>query len=82
MEPRKKTIAITSLEVNGKIIKDQKNIAQAQNIFYQNLYSKTLNSSDTSYKESLNNFLINNKTKKLTNAGKIPANNPSLRKKY
>ncbi len=56
-EPRKKIYCnklITSLEVNGKIIKDEK-------IFYQNLYSETLNSSDTSYKESLNNNLINNK---------------------
>ncbi len=39
-------------------------------IFYQNIYSETLNSFDTSYKESLNNFLINNKTRKLTNAEK------------
>ncbi len=61
---------MTSLEVDGKIIKDKKSIAQAQKIFYQNLYSETLNSSDTSYKESLNNFLINNKRKKLTNAEK------------
>ncbi len=72
---------ITSLEVDGTLIKDQKNIAQAQNI-YQNLYSETVNSSDTSYKESLNNVLINNKTRKLTNAEKIPANNLSHRKKY
>ncbi len=66
-EPWKKNYCnklITSLEVDGKIIKDEKNIAQAQNIFYQNLYSEKLNSSDTSYKESLNNFLINNKQRK------------------
>ncbi len=61
---------ITILEVDGKIIKDQLNIAKAQKNFYQNLYSEKLNSSEKSYKDSLNNFFINNKTKKLTNMGR------------
>ncbi len=56
---------ITSLEVDGKIIKDQLNIAKAQTNFYQNLYSEKLNSSDKSYNDSLNNFFINNKIKNL-----------------
>ncbi len=58
---------ITSLEVDGKIIKDQHNISKAQTNIYQNIYSEKLYSSDKSYKDSLNNFFINNKTKILTN---------------
>ena len=71
---------ITSLEVDGNIIKDQKNIAQAQKNFYQNLYSEKLNSSDASYNESLNNFLKNNKTRKLTNAEKDSCEQPITEK--
>ncbi len=39
-----------------------------------------MNSSDTSYKESINNFLINNKTKKLTNAEKDSCKQPITEK--
>ncbi len=61
---------ISSLEVDGKLIKDQNNIAKAENDFFQKLYSEKLNWNDDSYKESLNDFLINNNTKKLTNQEK------------
>ncbi len=39
-----------------------------------------MNSSDTSYQESVNNFLINNKTKKLTNAEKDSCKQPITEK--
>ncbi len=59
---------ISSLEVDGKLIKDQNNIAKAEN--YSSKNSEKLNSNDDSYNESLNDFLINNNTKKLTNQEK------------
>ncbi len=60
-------ITISSHEVDGKLIKDQNNKAKAEKDFFQKLYSEKLNSTEDSYKESLNDFLINNNTKKLTN---------------
>ncbi len=61
---------ITNLEVDGKIIKEQRNIAEAQTNFFHNLYSEKLNISHETYKNSLNDFLINNKISKLSNAKK------------
>ncbi len=55
---------ISQLNVNGKVIKDQKNIANAQKNFYQNLYSEKLNSNDISYKDSLDNFINTNPMKR------------------
>ncbi len=52
--------------MNCKIIKDQKNIANAQKNFYQNLYSEKLNSNDNSYKDSLDNFINKNPIKRLS----------------
>ncbi len=48
---------ISLLNVNVKVIKDQKIIANAQKNFYQNLYSEKLNSNDISYKDSMDNFI-------------------------
>ncbi len=61
---------IKKVEVDGKLIKDQNNIDKAEKDFFQKLYSEKVNSNDDSYKESLNDFLINNNTKKLTNQEK------------
>ncbi len=52
--------------MNGKVIKDRKNIANAQKNFYQNLYSEKLNSNDISYKDSLDNFINKNPMKRLS----------------
>ncbi len=52
--------------MNGKVIKDQKNIANAQKNFYQNLYSEKLNYNDISYKDSLDNFINKNPMKRLS----------------
>ncbi len=43
--------------MNDKVIKDQKNIANAQKNFYQNLNSEKFNSNDISYKDSLDTFI-------------------------
>ncbi len=47
---------MSQLNVDGKVINDQKNIASAQKNLYENLYSKNLNSNNINYKDSLNNF--------------------------
>ncbi len=47
---------ITNLEVDGKLIKEQQNIAEAQKHFFQNLYSEKLNRSNENYKNSLKDF--------------------------
>ncbi len=57
---------ISQLNVNGKVIKDQKNIYNAQKNIYQNLYSEILNSNDISYKDSLDNFINKNPMKRLS----------------
>ncbi len=59
---------ISSLELDGKLIKDQNNIAKAQKDLFQKLYSEKLNSNDDTY----NDFLLNYNTKKLTNQEKKP----------
>ncbi len=51
---------ISQLNVDGKMIKDKIIIANAPEIFYQNLYSNKLNNTDEKYVESLNNFIQNN----------------------
>ncbi len=58
---------ISTLEVNGKFIKDPTNIAKAQTDFYQNLYSEKLNLQNDNYHNSLNEFLNNNEIPKLNN---------------
>ncbi len=45
-------------------------------IFFQNLFSEKLNSLNTTYKDSLNDFLINNQIKKLTNLQKESCEKP------
>ncbi len=57
---------ISQLNVDGKIIKDKINIANAPKNFYQNLYSEKLNTKDKKYVESLNNFIQNNPMKSLS----------------
>ncbi len=61
---------ITSLEVDGKLIKEQQNIAEAQKHFFQNHYSEKLNPSNENYKNSPNDCLINNNIHKLSNSEK------------
>ncbi len=61
---------ITNLEVDSKIIKEQRNVAEAQANFFHNLYSEKLNISNETYKNSLNDFLINKKRSKLSNSEK------------
>ncbi len=43
--------------MDGKVIKDQKNITNAQKNFYINLYSEQLKSHDLNYIDLLNNFV-------------------------
>ncbi len=57
---------ITQLEVNGKILKEQTNIANAQHIFYKEQYSQQINDKNPEYDKSLKQFLENSNTKKLT----------------
>jgi exonuclease III len=48
---------ITTLNINGTITKDQKDISNAQHSYYKNLYSEKLNSTDQDYKSNLEKFL-------------------------
>ncbi len=73
---------ITNLEVDGKIIKEQVNIAEAQANFFHNRYSEKLNIFNETYKNSLNDFLINNKISKLSNAEKESCEQPIVEKKF
>jgi hypothetical protein len=61
---------ITQLNVKNKIIKDKRNIAEAQKSFYQTLYSEKMNQRDPTYTESLNNFTNSNNMKTLTDKEK------------
>ncbi len=62
-----KKIYQSTLEVNGKFIKDPTNIAKAQTDFYQNMYSEKFNLQNDNYHNSLNEFLNNNEIPKLDN---------------
>ncbi len=73
---------ITSLEVDGKLIKEQRNIAEAQKYFFQNLYWEKLNPSNENYKNSLNDFLINYNIHKLSNSEKELCDQPIAEKKF
>ncbi len=73
---------ITSLEIDGKLIKEQWNIAKAQKHFFQNLYLEKLNSSNENYMNSLNDFLINNNIHKLSNSEKNYVINQLQKKKF
>ncbi len=66
--------------MDGKIIKEQRNIAEAQPNFFHNLYSEKLNISNETYKISLNDFLINNKISKLSNAENESCEQPIVEK--
>ncbi len=72
---------ISSLEVDGKLIKEQRNIAEAQKQFFQNFYSEKLNPSNENYKNSLNDFLINNNIHKLSNSEKELCDQTNCRKR-
>ncbi len=71
---------ITSLEVDGKLIKEQWNIAEAQKYFFQNLCLEKLNPSNENYKNSLNDFLMNNNIHKLSNSEKELCDQPIAEK--
>ncbi len=71
---------ITNLEVDGKIIKEQRNIAKAQANLFHILYSEKLVISNETYKNSLNDFLINNKISKLSNSEKESCEQPIVEK--
>ncbi len=52
--------SILSLEINDNIIKDQTEISEALNQFYEILYAEKLNQNDPNYQDSLDDFLMNN----------------------
>ncbi len=62
---------ISTLEVNGKFVKDHANISKAQTNFYQNFYSERLNEQNANYQNSLDEFLTNNEMPKFNNEEKI-----------
>ncbi len=57
---------ITQWEVNGKIRKEQTNIANAQHTFYKELYSEQINDKSPEYDNSLKHFLENSNMKNTT----------------
>ncbi len=56
---------ISTLEIDGNIVKDPTKIPEAQETFYKNLYSEKLTENNRSYKESLDKFLLDNDMPKL-----------------
>ncbi len=58
---------ISTLEVNGKFIKDPTVISESQTDFYKNLYSERLNEQNDNYQDSFHEFLNNNEMLKLNN---------------
>ncbi len=57
---------ISTLEINGNIIKDPIKISEAQNQFFETLYAEILNQNDPNYQDSLDELLLNNDMPKLT----------------
>ncbi len=56
---------ISTLEINGNIIKDPTKISEAQNQFFETVFAETLNQNDPNYQDS-DEFLLNNDMPKLT----------------
>jgi hypothetical protein len=56
---------ITTLNVDGKLIKNSSEISVAQSNFYRNLYSEKLDSIDQEYHNNIETFLTNNNMTKL-----------------
>ncbi len=57
---------ISTLAINDNIVKNLMEISEAQSDFFQGLYSEELNERDHNYKNSLNEFLLNNGIPKLS----------------
>ncbi len=56
---------ISTLEIDGKITKNNNEISKAQSNFYKNLYSEKLNQFNESYQNSLDSFLESKNIPKL-----------------
>ncbi len=68
---------ISTLEIDGNIVKNPTKISEALETFYQNLYSEKLNENSRSYKESLDKFLLDNDMPKLNVEQKEFCDKPS-----
>ena len=59
-----KNKTISKLEENGKLIKNEKDILNAESTYYQQLFSKNLNIHSDTYNDSINRFIQNNSIEK------------------
>ncbi len=67
---------ISTLEMNGNIIKDPIKISEVLNQFFKTLYAETLNQNDPNYQDSLDECLLNKDMSKLTVQLKEACNKP------